>query len=111
MVFSEAQVAAFLNFSGDRNPLHADADYARRTPFGEIVVPGMCVVLAALAHAPRGRFARVTGQFRQPVFMRRDYRFHVEDAGDVVRVEALKGSAVVAEIGVLAVAANRCPID
>src|SRR5438132_9263646 len=98
MVFSDAHVVAFLNFSGDRSPLHADADYARRTPFGEIVVPGMCVVLAALAHVPRGPIARIDGQFRQPVFVDREYSLHAEDDGEVVTVRALKGSSVVAEI-------------
>jgi acyl dehydratase len=33
-------IAHFTEISGDRNPLHYDAELARRTRFGEIVVQG-----------------------------------------------------------------------
>ena len=47
-VFSEADVAAFATASGDRNPLHVDRSYARTTPFGECVVHGALLAIAAL---------------------------------------------------------------
>lgn len=44
--FSEADVAAFAEISGDFSPLHVDPEYARGTEFGRCVVHGM--LLASL---------------------------------------------------------------
>lgn len=38
---TEADVVAFAGLSGDFNPLHTDAEFARRTPFGQRVAHGM----------------------------------------------------------------------
>lgn len=38
---SEKDVNAFAELTGDHNPLHLDADYARATRFGDRVVHGM----------------------------------------------------------------------
>ena len=38
--FTEADVEAFAEISGDRNPLHFDADFATRTRLGRLVVQG-----------------------------------------------------------------------
>ena len=40
---TEADVATFAGLSGDFNPLHTDAEFARNTPFGERVAHGMLV--------------------------------------------------------------------
>ncbi len=39
-VFTAADVDAFAALSGDRNPLHFDADLAGRTVFGRLIVHG-----------------------------------------------------------------------
>jgi NAD(P)-dependent dehydrogenase (short-subunit alcohol dehydrogenase family)/acyl dehydratase len=61
----------FAEASGDRNPLHIDPDYARRTPFGRCISHGALVAIAALgaadAQALRGLRSLVI-QFKQPVF-------------------------------------------
>lgn len=41
---TEADVAAFAGLSGDFNPLHTDAEFAKTTPFGERIVHGMLTV-------------------------------------------------------------------
>ena len=41
---TEADVASFAGLSGDFNPLHTDAEFARTTPFGERIVHGMLTV-------------------------------------------------------------------
>jgi acyl dehydratase len=38
--FSAEDVEAFARISGDRNPLHFDAEFAARTSFGRLVVHG-----------------------------------------------------------------------
>lgn len=44
----EASRAAFVELSGDANPLHADPLAARRLPFGRVAVHGMHIVLDTL---------------------------------------------------------------
>jgi acyl dehydratase len=38
---TEADVVAFAGVSGDYNPLHVDAEFARTTPFGERIAHGL----------------------------------------------------------------------
>jgi acyl dehydratase len=38
---TEADVVAFAGLSGDYNPLHVDAEFARATPFGERIAHGL----------------------------------------------------------------------
>lgn len=41
--FTQAQVNQFAEISGDRNPIHIDAEYAATTPFGKPIIHGMFV--------------------------------------------------------------------
>jgi acyl dehydratase len=38
--FTQADVIAFANLTGDHNPLHLDADYAANTPFKKPIIHG-----------------------------------------------------------------------
>lgn len=38
--FSQDEVMAFANLSHDTNPIHIDAEFAKTTQFGKIIVPG-----------------------------------------------------------------------
>lgn len=40
---TEADVVAFAGLSGDYNPLHTDAEFAKATPFGERIAHGMLI--------------------------------------------------------------------
>lgn len=44
---TEADVMAFADLSGDRNPLHTDAEFARHTPMGQRVAHGLLGVSIA----------------------------------------------------------------
>jgi acyl dehydratase len=70
------QVLRFAAASGDRNPLHVDARYARHTPYGRPIAQGALVAIGALAACDpeRVRFARrIDLQFKQPVFPGEEY--------------------------------------
>ena len=41
---TEADITAFAGLSGDFNPLHTDAEFAKTTPFGERIAHGMLTV-------------------------------------------------------------------
>ena len=38
---TEADIVAFANVTGDKNPVHLDADYAARTMFKQLIAHGM----------------------------------------------------------------------
>lgn len=48
---TEADVVNFAGLSGDFNPLHTDAEFGKRTPFGERIAHGMLTVAMATGMA------------------------------------------------------------
>ena len=66
-------IELFTEISGDRNPIHYDADAARASRFGEIVVQGgvtsaiLNAVVAEDLPGPGTVFLQVTWNFRAPV--------------------------------------------
>lgn len=48
---TEADVVTFAGLSGDFNPLHTNAEFAKQTPFGERISHGMLVVAMATGMA------------------------------------------------------------
>ncbi|MFI1227466.1 MULTISPECIES: SDR family NAD(P)-dependent oxidoreductase [unclassified Streptomyces] len=80
-----SDVARFARASGDRNPLHTDAGYARSTPFGEPVAHGVLAALrtlAAVGPRPGQRLASLDIRFPAPVFPGRAYRWAVTEEAD-----------------------------
>jgi len=81
---SEADVMQFAELSGDRNPLHVDEDFAKKTPFGQRVAHGMLVASISTGLGQdlgifEGTTLALMGQtfeYRAPVFF-----------GDTVRLE------------------------
>jgi NAD(P)-dependent dehydrogenase (short-subunit alcohol dehydrogenase family)/acyl dehydratase len=66
----------FAASSGDRNPLHVDAAYARATPYGRNIAQGALVTIAALGIADElalNHLKAIHVQFKQPVFPDEDY--------------------------------------
>jgi acyl dehydratase len=66
-------IELFTRISGDRNPLHYDEGYARRSRFGEIIVQGgitsaiLNAVVAEDLPGPGTVFLNVSWSFRAPV--------------------------------------------
>ena len=57
--FAPEDIAYFAQLSHDRNPLHCDYAYSRRTPFGRVVTHGVAVVLRMLGEWAQGRSFRL----------------------------------------------------
>lgn len=70
---TEADVYAFAGITGDFNPLHVDAEFARRSRFGERIAHGMLTaglisaVLGTRLPGPGGIYLGQTLKFLHPV--------------------------------------------
>ena len=81
ITFTEADILLFANLSRDHNPLHRDADYARRTSFGQCVVYGILGALVtmrqAVGDAPLN-LQRLAVTFERPLFPNVEYSVRSE---------------------------------
>lgn len=72
--FGEEEVKKFAELSNDKNPLHLDVDYAKKTFFGKRIVHGMLyssMISAILANhlpGPGTVYMEQTLKFTAPVF-------------------------------------------
>ncbi len=72
---SEEDVVQFADISGDRNPLHLDDDFAKKTRFGRRIAHGMLVaslistVLGSKLPGPGTIYLSQTIKFTAPVFL------------------------------------------
>lgn len=70
---SEADIVAFAEVSGDKNPVHLDADYAAKTMFKERIAHGMLsaayisAVFGMQMPGPGAIYMSQTLQFKAPV--------------------------------------------
>lgn len=77
--FSQADVAAFAQVTGDNNPLHLDAAYAAQTPFKRPIIHGMLgasIFTKVLGTEFPGYGSVYLGQtleFLRPMFVDTDY--------------------------------------
>lgn len=71
---SETDIEAFAALTGDRNPLHLDPVFARRTPFGRPIVHGMLsasfvsTVIGMLLPGPGALWTGLSIRFVRPAF-------------------------------------------
>lgn len=98
---TEHDVCAFAGLSGDFNPLHTDAEYARDTPFGERIAHGVLGLAVATGLASRLGFLDGTTlaflgldwKFRKPILL--DDTIHVVVAVIEKREQAAMGGGIV----------------
>ena len=84
---SAGQVARYVAFAGDENPLHTDPAHAASLGFAHPLVPG--ALLAALAQglvAGHGRLARLGLRFTAPVLVGETLQVAVERRGEALRL-------------------------
>ena len=77
--FSQADVAAFAQLTGDNNPLHLDADYAATTVFKRPIIHGMLgvsvftKVIGTEFPGHGSIYMAQTFEFLRPMFVDTDY--------------------------------------
>lgn len=93
---TEADLVTFAGLSGDHNPLHTDAVYAEKGPYGQRIAHGLLGLAVASGLVARlGLFERsiiafreLTFKFRKPVFVGDTIRavVHVDSTKALPRV-------------------------
>lgn len=109
------QILAFAEFSGDTNPLHVDVDYARTTPFADVITHGALASLMAISvsRASPAPGARIEAHFLGPIYPDQDYtlqtqptdasaRSAAENDAPMITVTILDGQRVLLRIQVTA---------
>ena len=77
--FSQADVEAFAQVTGDTNPLHLDAEFAATTPFKRPIIHGMLgasvftKVLGTQYPGYGSVYLKQTLEFMRPMFVDTDY--------------------------------------
>lgn len=101
VTFTRQHLDAFATLSHDRNPLHCDPEYARRTPHGRVVLHGMAGVLTMLGAWARGRrieLLSIRGRFARPVFPDESPLTLSEAEESTVTLKLARGRAVRTEL-------------
>jgi acyl dehydratase len=94
----------FAHFSGDRNPMHMDAVFARRTPAGQPVVHGVHALLWALdvltaQNASALQVTRIKARFAKFIYLGEPVELKViHRDGAEIRAQILVDCAVVTSI-------------
>lgn len=82
--FTQDNVNTFAKITGDCNPIHVDAQYAAKTPFGRCIVHGFYAgsvfskVFGMLWPGEGTIYMYQEMAFRAPVFVDKDYTAHFE---------------------------------
>lgn len=118
LCFPRDAVEEFANWSGDRNPLHLDAEYASKSQFGRTIVHGVLVSLRAIelwlfqagTSTPHG-LSEISATFMKPVFSGELLVVHSENQkGGRVRLSVEADGTVLVRIGIREQAA-RNPVE
>lgn len=79
-------IAGFVTLTGDRNPIHRDADFAASTSFGQPIAPGMlaaalvAAVIGSALPGPGAVYVSQTLKFLRPVRLADNVTARVEVA-------------------------------
>jgi len=82
---TEADIVLFAGLSGDYNQLHTDAEFAKRTPYGQRIAHGLLGLSIASGLAARAGFIEGTAQ----AFLGLEWKFKGPILiGDTIRLKA-----------------------
>jgi len=97
LMFQQTDVDAFAKITGDNNPIHIDAEYAAKTPFGRPIVHGFLSgavfskVFGTLFPGEGTIYLYQEMKFMAPVFVEQPYTAKFE----VAEVNTEKHSAII----------------
>ena len=83
-VVDEAMIVAFAKTTGDKNPVHLDADYAANTRFGARIAHGMLgagfisAVIGTVLPGPGAIYIAQNLRFRRPIYVGDEVEARVE---------------------------------
>ena len=83
-VVYEAMIVAFAKTTGDKNPVHLDADYAANTRFGARIAHGMLgagfisAVIGTVLPGPGAIYIAQNLRFRRPIYVGDEVEARVE---------------------------------
>lgn len=83
-VITEKDIELFAEVSGDRNPLHMDEEFAKKTSFGQRIAHGALTasyisgILGNNLPGPGSIFTGLSMRFRRPVFIGSEVLVRVE---------------------------------
>ena len=98
--FTDADVRIFADISGDKNPIHVEAEYAAKTRFGRRLVHGILTgglisaLLGMQLPGPGSIYIKQTLNFRAPVYIGDTVTATVT----VVKIRAEKGIVILKTI-------------
>jgi acyl dehydratase len=98
--FSQSDVERFAEVTGDRNPVHLDAEYAAKTPFKEPIIHGFLGgsvfsrVLGTLFPGEGTIYMKQEMSFRRPMYVGRTYTAKFE----ITEHQADKHRAVISTV-------------
>ena len=100
---SSEDIQFFGRWSHDVNPLHMDADVARRTFFGKPIAHGILTVIESISAAMEdneGVFRGLEAEFRRPVYPEQTYRTLLKRDGDGmnISVEDEQGACLIVRL-------------
>lgn len=83
-IITEKDIELFAEVSGDRNPLHMDEEFAKKTSFGQRIAHGALTasyisgILGNNLPGPGSIFTGLSMRFRRPVFIGSEVLVRVE---------------------------------
>jgi acyl dehydratase len=102
----------FAVLSGDRNPLHLDREFARRSPMGDIVVHGVHILLWALQEVAGAglfedqNFVSFDVNFLKPLYIGEIAALKIHSQGNTTYAEVVTGDLTLVK---LSLNRNKCP--
>lgn len=96
-IFDEAELEFFEKASFDRNPLHRDNSYARKTQYGQKVVYGIYAALVGLGEWLDGRNVKlslINGEFKRPLLLNEVYDLNFLEKENATDIIFSKGSTL-----------------